>query len=121
MKKGRIVTDYLRDILEAAEAMEEFLSTTPSLDGFKSDRKTVFAVVRAFEVMGEATKNVPAQFRRRHPGIPWREMAGMRDKVIHGYFGVDLDVLWKTAKEDVPSVKEDIRVLLAAREEGELL
>jgi uncharacterized protein with HEPN domain len=120
-KKGRIFTDYPRDILEAAEAMDEFLSTVPSREEFKDDRKTVFAVIRAFELMGEATKRVPQPFCRQHPDIPWREMAGMRDKVIHDYFGVDLDVLWKTATEDVPSVRHSLKSLLGTLEEGELL
>lgn len=121
MKKGRVFVDFLRDIHEAAEAVEEFLTSIPSAKEFREDRKTVFAVIRAFEIMGEASKNIPAQFRRKHPQVPWREMAGMRDKVIHDYFGVDNDVLWKTATEDVPGVKEAIGKILADWEQGELL
>jgi len=120
-RHGRLITDYLRDILEAAQAMQEFLASVSSIDEFRADRKTVFAVVRAFELMGEATKNIPAQFRRRHPEIPWREMAGMRDKVIHEYFGVDVEVLWKTASEDVPAVRDAIQAILTTSAEGELL
>ena len=64
-----------------------------------------FAVVRALEVIGEATKHIPASVRKRYPDIPWRKMAGMRDVVIHEYFGVDYDVLWKTVHKDVPDLK----------------
>ncbi|MBM4353131.1 MAG: DUF86 domain-containing protein [Deltaproteobacteria bacterium] len=101
--------------------MQEFVASVSSFAQFKEDRKTVFAVVRAFELMGEATKSIPTPFRRRHPGIPWREMAGMRDKVIHEYFGVDVAVLWKTATEDVPAVTEAIRTILESESGTRLL
>jgi len=120
-RKRRVIADYLRDILEATEAMREFLAPVSSQAQFKGDRKTVYAVVRAFELMGEATKSIPTSFRRRHPGVPWREMAGMRDKVIHEYFGVDMAVLWKTATEDVPAVREAIRTILESESDGSLL
>ena len=120
-KKRRLVVDYLRDILEAAEAMDEFVSSVDSVETLRTDRKTIYAVIRAFEVMGEATKRVPQSFRRQHADLPWREMAGMRDKVIHDYFGVDLDVIWKTATEDVPEVRKGLAALLAELADGELL
>ena len=121
MKKTRIVTDYLRDIVDAADAVAEFLSATSDLEEFQSDRKTIFAVTRAFEVMGEASKNIPTGFRRQHGQVPWREMARMRDKVIHAYFGVDAAVMWKTAHEELPNVRAAVARILDEEERRLLL
>ena len=113
MRKRREMRDHLKDIADAAAAIAEFLSDLSSLEELEADRKSIFAVVRALEIMGEAAKRIPEGFRRKHSGIPWREMAGMRDKLIHEYFGVDVAVLWKTATEDVPPVREAVDELLA--------
>ena len=72
---------------------------------FAQDQKTIYAVVRAFQIIGEAAKMVPPSVRKRHAKIPWKQMAGMRDKLIHEYFGVNHQVLWKTAQEDIPPVQ----------------
>ena len=69
---------------------------------FVRDNRTSFAVVRALEIVGEATKNIPDRIQSRFPDVPWRQMAGMRDVLIHAYFGVDLEVVWKTATEPAP-------------------
>lgn len=103
--------DYLEDIFKAVESIEEF-TRGMNYEEFLEDKKTIFAVVRAFEIIGEATKNVPDNIRDDYPNIPWKSMAGMRDKVIHGYFGVDNKVLWKTAKEDIPELKSKIKNIL---------
>lgn len=97
--------DYLKDILDAIASIEEFTSGM-DFEDFSKDRKTQFAVIRALEIIGEAAKAIPEDFKREHPEVPWREMARMRDKLIHAYFGVDLRVVWKTLKEDVPFLKE---------------
>ena len=76
-----------------------------SYEAFAKDRKTVDATVRNFEIIGEATKHIPERIRKEYPKVPWKDMAGMRDKLIHGYFGVKLDVVWKTIKERLPAVK----------------
>lgn len=96
--------DYVRDILDTVEKVERFIAGM-NLEQFSSDEKTVFAVIRALEIIGEATKKVPQGVRRRYPEIPWREMAGMRDKLVHEYFGVNLDVVWRTLTQDLPSLK----------------
>ena len=72
---------------------------------FAQDQKTIYAVVRAFEIIGEAAKKVPPSVRKRHAKVPWKQMAGMRDKLIHEYFGVNYQVIWKTAQEDIPPVQ----------------
>ncbi|AMQ18724.1 HepT-like ribonuclease domain-containing protein [Thermococcus peptonophilus] len=97
--------DYLNDIAEAISLIEEFTEGM-TFEEFLADRKTQFAVIRALEVIGEAAKAIPDDFKRSHSRLPWREMARMRDKLIHAYFGVDLRVVWKTIKEDIPLLKE---------------
>jgi uncharacterized protein with HEPN domain len=69
---------------------------------FISDQKTIYAVVQALEIIGEAARKIPASVRNRHPEVPWKNMAGMRDKLIHEYFGVDLRIVWDAVKKDVP-------------------
>lgn len=83
MSAYRIFEDYLDDILDYAEKAVHFLDETPTLDALKKDERTLLAVVRALEVIGEAAKSIPQNFRDKYPGIPWRGMTGMRDKVIH--------------------------------------
>lgn len=75
-------------------------------EDFIKDDKTVFAVIRALEIIGEAVKNIPLEVRNKYPSIPWRELAGIRDKLIHQYFGVKLDVIWKALKEEIPPLKK---------------
>ena len=103
MSQGRLYIDYLRDILENAEKAVGFVSGM-SGDDFLGDEKTVFAVIRAIEILGEATKKIPNDVREKYSDIPWREMAGTRDKLVHDYFGVNLAVIWKTVTEDIPSL-----------------
>ena len=79
---------------------------------FAGDAKTVFAVIRALEIIGEATKQLPQSIRDRYPKVPWREMAGIRDKLIHDYSGVNLVVVWKTVIEDLPSLGSAIQHIL---------
>ncbi len=79
------------------------------LDAFKNDNKTASAVIRKLEIIGEAAKGIPEEVRLLHPQIPWKEMAGMRDKLIHFYFGVDHDLVWVTVKRRLPEVKRWIK------------
>lgn len=103
MSSPRIYLHYLQDILENAAKALEFVQGM-SEDEFLEDDKTIFAVIRALEVMGEAAKNVPDNIRNKHKQIPWRDIAGMRDKLIHHYFGVDLKTVWKTINQDIPAI-----------------
>lgn len=96
--------DYINDILEAMENSIEFLKDL-SYEEFVKDTKTIYATLRALEIIGEATKKIPLNLRRKYPEIPWKEMAGMRDKLIHEYFGVNLQRVWLTVKKDIPQIK----------------
>ena len=88
-------------------------SFSMDLSAFSADRRTNLAVVRALEIVGEATRHIPASTRRRYPQIPWQDMVAMRNKLIHEYFGVDLEVLWRTVQEDLPRLSNAIRQVLA--------
>ena len=98
---------YLDDILDAAGKAIEFTDGL-SFGEFVGDKRTTFAVIRAFEILGEAAKNVPEATRKLAPRVPWQEMAGMRDKLIHAYHGVDLKVVWRAIREDLPIVVDDV-------------
>ncbi len=77
-------------------------------NAFAADDKTNYAVIRCLEIIGEASKNIPDSVRNNYPEIPWRTMAGMRDKVIHNYFGVQLKIVWRVVKEDIPELIKKI-------------
>lgn len=111
MRGTREFLDYLADIQEASQNISQFISGM-AWEEFAQDQKTIYAVVRAFEIIGEASKKVPLSVRKRHPKVPWKQMAGMRDKLIHEYFGVNYEVLWKTAQEDIPPVQKIIAIVL---------
>ena len=96
--------DYLNDIFSAIEKVERFTQGM-DMEEFIEDEKTVFAVVRALEIIGEAAKKIPVQVRGRYPDVPWQEMAGIRDKLIYEYFGVKLEVVWNTVEKDLPELK----------------
>ncbi|MBM4273813.1 MAG: DUF86 domain-containing protein [Deltaproteobacteria bacterium] len=104
MKAKRVYLDCFKDIQEAVEKINNF---TAGLDfeKFSKDDKTVFAVIRALEIIGEAARKIPKSIRARYPDAPWQDMTGMRDKLIHDYFGVDLRVIWKTLQIDLPPLK----------------
>jgi uncharacterized protein with HEPN domain len=104
MSKGREISDYLDDIVTAIADAAEF-TRGMSYEMFAADKKTVNAVIRCLEVLGEAAKHIPTSFRKKHPDIPWTKMTGMRDVLIHDYMGVDLKTVWKVAQERLPELK----------------
>lgn len=103
----RNIQVYIEDIFESIEKIEQYLEDTDE-DKFFNDSQIQDSVLRRLEVIGEAAKNVPDDFRGKYPDIPWKKIAGLRDVLIHEYFGVNLDRVWKIAKEDLPDLKEKI-------------
>ncbi len=113
----RHAAPYLRHILDAITAIQEY--TTDGRESFLSDRKTQDAVIRNLEIVGEATRKVPAEFRSAYPDIPWQQAANLRNVLVHEYFGVDIEILWGTAKEDVPQLKNPVSKVLEDLEKDE--
>lgn len=101
--KERDIRDYINDLIESCENIVEFTKGM-SYDDFSADKKTANAVIRCLEIVGEATKNLPLNFRANYPDIPWKQMAGMRDKLIHEYFGVDKQMIWQVVKKHIPQI-----------------
>jgi uncharacterized protein with HEPN domain len=98
---------YLKDILQAADDIESFIGDM-DFDAFCSDKKTRGAVVREIEVIGEAAKNIPKAVRDKHKKMPWQDMARMRDKISHAYFGINYEIVWKVVKERLPEIRASI-------------
>jgi len=103
--------DYVEDIADAMEKAEILLKGV-TYDQFESDFRINFAVVRALEIVGEATKRLPMTLRAEYPSIPWKQMAGMRDRIIHGYDTVDLEIVWDVVRQDIPKIKPQIEQIL---------
>ena len=106
-KKDRDLRDYLNDILEMIGDILSFTKDMSSED-LHSDKKTLYAVIRCLEVIGEAVKRIPQSIKENYVEIPWQEIAGMRDKLIHEYFGVDIEMIWD-AKGLTPWAWEKMR------------
>ena len=108
---SREYIDYLRDMLENAQLAIGFVKSM-DYDAFSKDNKTVYAVIPAVEVIGEAATNVPDEIRSKHPSLPWRDIRGMRNKLVHQYFGINMEVVWKTILEDLPMIVGEIEKIL---------
>ncbi|MCA9920989.1 MAG: DUF86 domain-containing protein [Anaerolineales bacterium] len=104
--------DYIEDILDAMEKAEILLDGV-MFDELVNDFRINFAVFRALEIVGEATKRLPMSLRDQYPEIPWKEMAGMRDRIIHGYDVVEYKIVWDTVKKRIPIVKPQIQQILS--------
>ena len=107
----RNYNDYINDIIDAIDKIESFTKGM-SYKKFMKDAKTIFAVTKALEIIGEASTKIPAEVKSKYPKIPWKLMTGMRNKLIHEYFGVDTKVVWETVKKDIPFIKPHIKEVL---------
>jgi uncharacterized protein with HEPN domain len=103
----------LRHMIEAAESAAQFI-TDRSRSDLDSDRMLLFAVVRAIEVVGEAASKLSEEFRAAHPGIPWRAIVGMRNRLIHAYFDIDTETVWETTTQELPPILNQLRELVVA-------
>jgi uncharacterized protein with HEPN domain len=95
---------FIKHIIDSIEKIEDFTSDKTRED-FLEDVQLQDATIRRIEIIGEASKNIPEEFKSEHPDIPWSEMARTRDKLIHGYFGVDLELTWDIIQQDLPELK----------------
>jgi uncharacterized protein with HEPN domain len=104
-KEKRSAEEYLSDMRGAIRAALEF-SKDVTFEEFRNNREKQFAIIHALEIVGEAAKQVPASVREEYPDLPWRDIAGMRDRLIHGYFSVNLERLWNTVRDDLPDLEK---------------
>ena len=102
---------FLEDILESIERIEKYTGNR-TLKEFLDDYEKQDAIIKRLEIIGEAVKSISNDVKKKYPKIPWRDMAGMRDILIHEYFGVNIERIWDTAKNDIPKIKKQIAELL---------
>ncbi|MBE9063807.1 DUF86 domain-containing protein [cf. Phormidesmis sp. LEGE 11477] len=107
----RDIRDYLNDILTHIDLACSFVEGM-TFEEFENDDKTMLALTRALEIIGEATKQIPLTIRQQYPRILWKDIAGMRDKIAHVYFGISLEVVWSTIHEDLPKLRPVIQAIL---------
>jgi uncharacterized protein with HEPN domain len=112
---SRIYIDYLRDMLENANRAMQFTEGM-NFETFGKDEKTIYAVIRAVEIIGEATRNIPEEVRVKYPEIPWRDASDMRNKLVHRYFGINLEVIWQTLSEDLPMLAGSLQEIIRREE-----
>jgi len=110
-KEDRTYSMYLEDLLQAMNRIEEYIDGLSFIE-FKRDYKTVDAVIRNFEIIGEASKNIPAEIKDKHTEVPWAEMYLLRNKVSHEYFGIDYEIIWDVASHYLPDNKKQIENIL---------
>jgi uncharacterized protein with HEPN domain len=104
--------DYIEDIVDAMHKAE-FAIAGVDYRQFAADFMINFVVARALEIVGEATKRLPLELREAYPDIPWRNMAGMRDRIIHGYDNLDFRIMWDVVTQDIPQLKPQLQQILA--------
>lgn len=102
---------FLDHILENIKIIEQF-SKDLSKKTLSENVQKQYAIVRAIEIIGEAVRNISDSFKNKYPNIAWKEIVGTRDKLIHHYFGIDQDIVWKIIRDDIPALKKDITEIL---------
>jgi uncharacterized protein with HEPN domain len=118
MKSKRTYVDYLHDMLDHVQKAERFLAGV-DFDTFCANDEKILAVVRALEIIGEAARHLPESMQQRYAEVPWRNIIGMRNVLIHRYFGVDLEVVWETVQRDLPPLRAAVTRMLADLEAEE--
>jgi uncharacterized protein with HEPN domain len=111
MSRKRRDKEYLADVVEAVQRIVSYTAEL-SYEEFLADRKTQDAVLRNLQVMGEAVKKLSALVKQAHPHLPWKQVAGMRDKVVHDYFGINYDIVWALAKQELPAMLPSLAAIL---------
>jgi len=109
MKRDLIL--FIHDILENIELIEDSTEKISS-SKFKLDRLLFDATMRRLEIIGEAVKNIPESFRDKYPAVPWKKISGLRDILIHAYFGIQSEIIWNIIKKDLPELKKQIKEIL---------
>jgi len=116
MKHALRIEDYLQHIAEAIDHIASYVQEVDDAAALERDHKIRDAIIRNIEIIGEAANRIQKHapdFITAHPALPWREIRGMRNRMIHNYFDVNIDLLWSTVKDDLPSLKRQIERLLA--------
>ena len=109
--RGKNPKIFLEDILESINRIERYVKGKTK-EEFLDNYEKQDAIIKRLEIIGEAVKNIPSEIKKKHPEIPWKDMAGMRNVLIHEYFGVIMGRVWDTAKKDIPKLKKQIQELL---------
>jgi uncharacterized protein with HEPN domain len=104
---------FYEDIIESIDRILRYTAGM-TYEEFVSDTKTQDAVIRNLEILGEAVKNLPDVFKEQYPDVPWRVISRMRDRLIHHYFGVSLEIVWETIQTDIPALREQLRTIRIA-------
>ncbi|WP_290623844.1 MULTISPECIES: HepT-like ribonuclease domain-containing protein [unclassified Archaeoglobus] len=110
---------FIQDMLEAIEKIERYTESVEDLNDFMEKDIVVDAVLRNLEIIGEAARNIPEEIREKYPEIPWNRVVGLRNVVIHGYFVVDLEIIWVIIREQLPELKNVLRKMMGELESKE--
>jgi uncharacterized protein with HEPN domain len=102
---------FIEDMLESIDLIEKYTAQL-NLDSFKKDRKTIDAVVRNFEVIGEASKFIPDEIKGKYSEIDWPAILGLRNRIAHEYFGISLAIIWTIIKDELPRLKSQLKNML---------